>query len=225
MNLKDLNILIDFDSTIIQLETIEVLAEIALTDNKNKQTILKEIKDITSLAMIGEISFDIALNKRISLLNIDKTHIDRTIEHLKGKLTSSFVENINLINQNINNCFVISGGFKEIILPILKPYGFNKNNIFANTFLFNNKGIVDSVDRENPLSKDKGKIIVAKNFKGYNIVIGDGFTDYELKKYNNAILFILFTENIYRKKLSKKADFIARNFKEVFDYIKNVTKK
>ena len=36
-------------------------------------------------------------------------------------------------------------------------------------------------------------------------------------------IFILFIENIFRKELSKNADFIAKNFKETFNFIKNVT--
>ena len=34
-----------------------------------------------------------------------------------------------------------------------------------------------------------------------NVIIGDGYTDYEIKKFGNANKFILFTENIFRKEL------------------------
>ena len=218
--MKKINLIFDFDSTLIKLETIEILATFALKENPRKKEILKEINHITNLAMNGEMLFSKALKKRISLLSINQNHINQTILFLEKKLSDSFLNNINLFKKNIYNSFVISGGFTDIIIPILKNYGFNKNNIFANTFLFNENGDA-TIDETNNLSKDGGKQIVAKNISGYNIIIGDGYTDYELKKLGGAKKFILFTENIYRKELREKADFIANNFNEVFKYIDN----
>ena len=62
-------------------------------------------------------------------------------------------------------------------------------------------------------------LIHPKSNIGKNVIIGDGYTDYELKKFGNANKFILFTENIFRKELKDKADFIAKNFDEVFKYL------
>ena len=123
--MKNINLIFDFDSTLLKLETIEVLADFALKGNSQKEMILDEIKRTTSLAMSGKILFSVALKKRISLLNINKTHIKETIQFLEKKLSKSFHENIHLFKKNIDNCFVISGGFKDIIIPILNNYGFN----------------------------------------------------------------------------------------------------
>ena len=225
MSIKNTNIIFDFDSTVVQLETIEILADFALQNSKNKKEILNKIKELTSLAMSGKMPFDEALNKRISLLNINKSHIKDTTNLLSKKLSNSFIENIEFIQNHAENCFVISGGFKEIIFQVLEPYGFKEKNIFANSFIFNNDKIANAVDSKNPLSQNNGKNIIAKNIIGYNIIIGDGFTDYEIKKYKNAEIFILFTENIFRKELNEKADFIAENFYQAFNYIKHVRKK
>ena len=64
------------------------------------------------------------------------------------------------------------------------------------------------------------KVILQKKIKGYNIIIGDGYTDYELKKYNEAKYFIQFIENVNRKSLNKHADIIAKSFNEVINFIK-----
>ena len=45
-------------------------------------------------------------------------------------------------------------------------------------------------------------------------IIGDGYTDYEIKKENYADYFYLYTENIKRKSLIKKADFLLKSFDE-----------
>ena len=215
------NLIFDFDSTLLKMETIEVLAEITLHDNKNKNIILEEIKNITNLAMSGKMPFSKALKKRISLLDIQTIHIDKTINFLKNELSNSFYETIENFEMYSDNIFIVSGGFKEIIYPILKPYGFNEKNIFANTFLTSKKGAL-TIDETNALSKDKGKVSIVNNISGYNIIIGDGYTDYELKKFGGAKEFVLFVENIYRKELKDKANYIAKNFNDVFEYINNV---
>lgn len=214
------NLIFDFDSTLLKVETIEILAEITLRDNKNKNIILGEIKNITNLAMSGKMLFSKALKKRISLLDIQSRHIDETINFLKNELSNSFYETIEKFEMYSDNIFIVSGGFKEIICPILKPYGFNEKNIFANTFLTSKQGIL-TVDETNALSKNKGKVSIVDNISGYNIIIGDGYTDYELKKFGSAKEFVLFAENIYRKELKNKANYVAKNFNDVFEYINN----
>jgi D-3-phosphoglycerate dehydrogenase len=218
---KEINIILDFDSTIIELETIEVLAEFSLEKKINRKNIYKEIKDITNLAMSGKLSFSNALEKRVSLLNAHKSDVNKTIEFLKNKVSFSFKKNKSFFNEIKNNCYIVSGGFKEIIIPTIKEFNFFEKNIFANSFIYENEKII-SVNKDNPLAKDNGKNIIASKINGYNIIIGDGYTDYEVKKYNNANLFIQYIENVNRCELNKKADFICSNFSEVIKFIKNV---
>ena len=127
--MKNLKIIFDFDSTILKLETIEILADYALKNNKNKNSILEEVKKITNQAMEGKLDFSSALAKRIALLNITNENILQTTIFLKNHLTDSFKENFH--NFDKENCFIISGGFKEIILPLMLPFGFKKENIFV----------------------------------------------------------------------------------------------
>lgn len=65
-------LVIDFDSTIIEVETLEELAEEALRDNKNKEEILKQISKITNQGMEGKISFTDSLQKRLSLFDLNQ---------------------------------------------------------------------------------------------------------------------------------------------------------
>ena len=218
---QEINIILDFDSTIIQLETIEVLAEFSLGKDTNKDNIYNKIKNMTNLAMSGKLSFSEALSKRVSLIGAAKNDVDKTIRFLKEKISPSFKKNLSFFNERKENCFIISGGFKEIITPIIKELNFLEKNIFANSFIYNNQKII-SVDKNNPLAENNGKNLVAQNLKGYNIIIGDGYTDYEVKKHNNAKLFIQFIENINRVELNESADFICSDFSEIVEIIKNV---
>ena len=79
-----------------------------------------------------------------------------------------------------------------------------------------------NINTNNPLSKNRGKVLVSETIKGYNIAIGDGFTDFEIKKFNKAKKFIQYIETINRKNINNHADFIAKNFNEAISYINSL---
>ena len=176
---------------------------------------------MTNLAMSGKLSFNKALSDRISLLDLKETHIKETSEFLLNKISPSFDLNLEFIKENKSSCYIISGGFKDIIIPIVKKFGFIEKHIFANNFIYNKDGTI-KLDNANPLSKDNGKNLIAKNIKGFNIIIGDGYTDYEVKKNGNAMKFIQYIENINRKELNNKADLIAKNFQDIINFLNHV---
>ena len=221
LNKININLLIDFDSTFIILESLEIISLLSLKDDKNT---ISKIAKITDDAMNGEISFSKALNKRIKLLNANRAHLNQTIKILKNNISKSFIENIDFIKKNSSNIFIISGGFKELISPVVKKFDLKYENIYANNFLFDSKDNIIGIDPSNPLSKDQGKVTVANNISGENIIIGDGYTDYQIKKAGLAHHFIAYTESVSRPNVIKKGDIIAASFNEVIDFI-NILKK
>ena len=60
---------------------------------------------------------------------------------------------------------------------------------------------------------DKGKVEIVKNLNldGTIHIIGDGYTDYEIKKEGFADYFYLFVENIKRESLINNADFLVKS--------------
>ena len=219
---KNINLIIDFDSTFIKDESLEIISNFSVAHTNNNSKIVDQISSITNDAMNGKINFSDALIKRIGLLNANKSHIDSTIEYIKKNITSSIVENKIFFKENSKNCFIISGGFHEIIYPIIKPFGIPKKNIFANEFIYNKNDNIYSINDKNLLSKDQGKVEIVKNIKGFNIAIGDGYTDYEIKKYGCADLFIAYTEHVNRTKVSKLADYTSNSFTDIIEYINNL---
>tara|TARA_Y100000994_G_C15484419_1_gene356718 strand:- start:2 stop:649 length:648 start_codon:yes stop_codon:yes gene_type:complete len=214
-------LIIDFDSTFIKDETLDEIAK--LFENQNSEKIIKEIENITNQAMAGKIDFNVALKKRVSLLNFHKDEIQNIIETLKQRITKSFLKNKDKIISNKDRIFIISGGFKEIIIPIVKDYGIDENHVYANEFTFNSHGYINGINDSSLLSYNDGKIRAVNTLELKNgaYVIGDGSTDLELKKIKGITSFICFIENIDRKSVSNKADFIANNLDEVFKIIEN----
>ncbi len=213
---QDRHFIIDFDSTITRVEALDELAAISLKGNPEKERILKNVQAITRQGMEGSISFAKSLSHRVKLLKAGKSHIAALIRVLRKKLSRSFVQNKEFFRQYRNNIYIVSGGFKEYIVPVLEPYGILKDHIFANNFIFSEKGDIAGVDKKNRLAQKNGKAKLLKEIKlkGEIHILGDGYTDYEIKKSLPNAKFFAFTENVQRKSVIQKADFVVRSFDE-----------
>lgn len=206
----------DFDSTLTSVEALEELAAISLAHSPQKNNIIKQIEDITSLGIDGKISFTQSLAQRVDLLKANKKHLPELVKRLSKKVSPSIRRNKKFFLSNADNIYVVSAGFKEFIDPIVEKYGIKSNRVFANTFVFDKKGNITGFDKKNHLAKHNGKIAQMKalKLKGEVIAIGDGYSDY-LMKHGGASRFIAFTENIERASAIDNADQVAPNFDEV----------
>lgn len=220
MQVKDKFFIIDFDSTITQVEALDELASIALKDNPRKSEIVNEIKSITNLGMEGKIPIGESLARRIKLLRANKGHIGQLIKILQKKITPSFLRNRHFLQANADNIFIISNGFMEVIVPVVKRFGLSEKNVFANKFVFDENGGITGFDERSILSKENGKVEMLKslNLRGEIYVIGDGYTDYQLKESGLVAKFFAFTENVDRDIVTQKADHVVPTFDE-FLYI------
>ena len=209
--------IIDFDSTFTKVEAFDVLAEICLSDNPERESIQKQIAAITNQGMDGSLSLRESIDQRIKLLSPHKKHLGFLVEKLKGLVTDSFQRNKDFFNSNTDRVFIVSNGFREFIEPVVTEFGIKKENVLANEFRFDDQGKVIGFDTENPLSANNGKAEQIKklNLDGDIYVIGDGYTDYEIKHSGLANKFYAFTENIERERVVTKADHIAPSLDEV----------
>jgi D-3-phosphoglycerate dehydrogenase / 2-oxoglutarate reductase len=215
--------LIDFDSTFIKSEGLDELAATALQKNSNKKETLEKIKLLTQQGMDGKIPFGKSLKDRLNLLRANRTHVEKTAKLLKKNISSSILRNKSFFKTYADNIYIISGGFKELVLPVVKPFGIKENHVFANTFIFDKNDNIVGIDKKNPLSQNDGKVKLLRSLKlkGEITEIGDGYTDYKLKEAGLVDHFIAFTENIEREIVTKKADQVAASFDE-FLFINNL---
>ena len=210
--------IIDYDSTFIKVESLDELSKIS---NGDDEIINNKISEITNLGMEGKISFSDSLRKRIELIECNKEDIVKTVEILEKKVSDSFKNNISFLKNNAENILIVSSGFHELIEPIVIQYGIKKENIFANKFLYDNNKVI-GYDKKNPLCKSQGKVNILKELKlkGEVHVIGDGYTDYEIKKEGLANYFYLFIENIKRESVVKSADYLLKSLDQFIKIIK-----
>lgn len=215
--------IIDFDSTFTQVEALDELAKISLDGNPEKESIYLEIEKYTNLAMEGKISFRESLAGRVALLHANRNHLNQLIKHLKKKVSKSFDRNRDFFRQNAETAWIVSGGFKEFITPVVAPYGIQTENVYANTFVFDEEDNIVGYDEANPLSDEGGKVKLLKqlNIQGRIFGIGDGYSDFQLKESGMIEKFYAFTENIARKSVTEKADHVTPSFDE-FLYVNDL---
>lgn len=222
MKEKELYI-IDFDSTFTQVEALDELAKISLKDHPDRKKIYEQIEALTNASMEGKLSFAQSLAQRVKLLQANKTHLKQLIKELKKQVSTSFARNKAFFKSHQNAVYIVSGGFKEFIIPVVSPYHIKEENIYANTFEFDTDGNIIGYDVNNPLSEEAGKVKLLRklNFKGTLYGIGDGYSDYQLRESGLIKRFFAFTENIERASVLAKADHITPSFDE-FLYINNL---
>lgn len=210
--------IIDFDSTLATLESLDELARIALADQPDIDQIMARIEDITNQGMSGEIGYDESLNSRLGLFGTNQQQVKQLTELLRANISPSAIENIEWFRQNTDSIYVISGGFEDYIIPIAEQLGLSEDHVFANRFTYDESGNVTGYDQSRLLWKPLGKVrqVEALGFSDKQVImIGDGHTDFEVKANGAADEFWAFTETVSRPQATKDADRVINSFSEV----------
>ncbi len=208
---------IDFDSTFTRVEALDVLCEISLRGQPDAEESLQKIKDITDLGMEGKVSFRESLEQRLEILKAHRSHLPELIARLSEQVSESFQRNREFVKKYSDQIYILSNGFKDFIVPIVEHFGIQEDRVFANEFVYDKDGNITGFNKDNMLSENNGKPnkIKSLNLKGEVYVLGDGYTDYEIKKAGIAHKFYAFTENVRRQNVLDNADHEAPNLDEV----------
>lgn len=206
----------DFDSTLTQVEALDILAELTLDKREDREAVIREIQEITNLGIDGDISFTESLERRIRLLGAHRDDLEPLISELRKKISKSIAANKAFFREFASDIYVISCGFKEFIDPIVAEYNIPSERVYANTFEFDPNGRIIGFDKENVLSSHNGKIacLESLDLEGEVQVIGDGYSDYVMREAGIAHKFFAYTENVHREKAARHADHIAPNLDE-----------
>ena len=198
-------LLADMDSTIIKEESLDELAKLIGLE--------KEVSIITEKAMNGEIDFQEALVKRVSMLKNQPTEI---LNNLKNNININIgaKELIKTMNSNGAQTVLVSGGFTFLTeyLKTILDFSF----AHANTLQISKSknGIEVLTGRvELPILDKKAKLQILKQYtKKLNlnleetICVGDGANDIEM--IQNAGLGVSYNG---KDILDKTADLIFRH--------------
>lgn len=130
-------VLADMDSTMIEQECIDELADVAGVGD--------HVKDITARAMNGELDFEGALIERVALLKgLDASVIDKVlatrITYMPGGKTL-----LATMKANGAHCVLVSGGFTAFTAKVADDLGFDENR--ANILLIEEGKLTGDVAR------------------------------------------------------------------------------
>lgn len=217
-----LAVVIDFDSTVVQVEALDELAGFALEGAPDRELKLAQIKQLTHDAMNGKIGFGEALTRRLQLFSARPDQLAELIALLKSRVTPSFRDHIAEIRQRADSVYIVSGGFREYIVPVVADYGIAAEQVLGNTFICDAAGMVVGCDQTNPLSRDNGKVTVIRglDLPGRVMMVGDGYSDLQVAKDGAAEMFVAFVENARRSEVVAEADQVAENFGDVVKLLK-----
>ena len=206
----------DFDSTLVRIETLEVLADIALAGVPDAAAIRAEVEALTDQAMAGDLPFGEALRRRLALLPLTRTHVAELASRILDEGTPSVRRNLRFFRENAGRIVILSGGFREIIAPLAAHLHVPAERVLCNDLIYDADGRVVGVDEANPLSQAGGKPTVIRTLKlpGPVVMIGDGWTDAEVKLEGVADRFHAFTEIVRRDRVVAAADTEAPSMDE-----------
>ncbi|GAA4494573.1 hypothetical protein GCM10023172_04940 [Hymenobacter ginsengisoli] len=212
----------DFDSTFTQVEGLDELADIALAGQPDRAERVGQIKALTDRGMAGEIGFQESLAQRLALLGANRRHLAPLVAHLQTKVSASIRRNAEFFRRFADRIYVVSSGFREFIEPVVAEFGIGPSHVLANTFTFDAEGNITGCDPANVLSRDGGKIrqLVLLDLDGPVYVLGDGYTDYQIREAGLAHRFYAYTENVSRPSVVAHADEVLPTFDEFLYQLK-----
>jgi phosphoserine phosphatase len=169
-------VMLDMDSTLIEHEVINLLGQAAGKSS--------EIEAITDKAMAGDLDFKTALIERVSLLKgLDHNILSQVRDQIS--LTKGAKKLVDELHQQGHKVGVVSGGFIEVIEPILK-------SLEIDFYRANKLKIQDGVltgEIDGPLIDSHAKRMALEEFADQEqvrleqtVAIGDGANDLEMIK-------------------------------------------
>jgi len=210
----------DFDSTLVSVETLPELARLSLKSHPERTERLHEVERITELTATGGMSMAEGIALRIELLDAHRKHIDALVRVLKRAISPSVKRNKAFFKKYKNQIYVLSNGFRELLIPVVESLGISEAHVFANEFLFDAKDNIVGFDSRSPLIHQDGKARVLRQLQldGEIYVIGDGYSDVKMREAGLATRFYAFTESARREPVVKIADHVLPSLDE-FLYI------
>lgn len=167
-------VLMDVDSTLIQQEVIELLAA--------KAGVGPQVIEITAAAMRGEVDFAESLRARVALLKgLPASALDEVRSEIS--LTPGARTLIRTLQRLGHTVAVVTGGFIEVIEPLLKELGielYRANSLEILDGVLTGKTVGTVIDRAGKATALRDFASMAGVSMEQTIAIGDGANDLDM---------------------------------------------
>jgi phosphoserine phosphatase len=197
------NIVFDVDSTLTQIEGIDLLGELAGIGDK--------IKTLTQKAMSGEVALDWAFEERLRMICPQRSHVQQLAEAYINAITPGAAELIGQLLASGRNIFIVSGGYNPAVSSLGQFLHIPPTHVFANTLEFTAQGAFNQLNRSIQLWQPQGKKLIIdslrKRYPGRWAIIGDSVSDLEIARTTD--LFVCFAGVVARPKVIDQAQNIV----------------
>ena len=194
-----------------------------------------QVRALTNAAMDGGMDLDEALQKRLDIM---KPTIEKLVAYAKNspaeeRLVPGIKNLIKELQARNVEVFLISGGFRELILPVADLLGIPRSNIFANRFVYMSDDTlgpegyphirVRGFDPNEPTSREMGKPEAIRRIRAMNpyntvVMVGDGITDLEaVQETGGADLFVGYGGVVERSYVKENADWWVTHHDQLTD--------
>lgn len=198
-----LHYIFDFDSTLVSIESLDVLIGKALSDRTDKHAVLRRIAPITEKGMTGLLPFEESIRQRCAMSKIHTSHVTSLQQEIVSHTSPSIIAARDFFRTYAHDIFIVSGGFEELIFPVATWLGISHDHVFANRFVYDSEGFVQDIDWTRKTSRSGGKADVVRSLTlpGVIFVLGDGVTDCDIVRAGAADYFIVYTEHVRRESM------------------------
>lgn len=167
-------VVLDVDSTLIQGEVVEMIAEHA--------GCAAEVAEVTAAAMRGELDFTESLRQRVELLaGVPVSALAEVTEQVE--LTSGATTLMQTLQRLGYQIALVSGGFTQVVEPLAKSLGIT--NVAANVLQVAEGKLTGKLD--GPIVDRPGKATALRDFAAaadvplaQTVAIGDGANDLDM---------------------------------------------
>ncbi len=204
----------DFDSTLIQAESLDLLAE--------RKGCGETVRNMTAKSMNGEVPFEEVFERKVSFISPRRHEVEAIGEECSQMVVAGARETIGELQAQGREVYILSSTFWEIIAPTAELLGIAPERVLSNRFLFSPNGAYKGIDTclGIPLAAGKKRIlefVLSPEERMRAVMVGDSVCD--LKCRQAVGLFIGFGGVVVRERVRAESDMFIRQMSEIKSFV------
>ena len=177
----------DCDSTLSEIEGVDELTRDLAASAR------RELQELTQAAMEGRLPLAEVYEQRLGVLAPNRRKLEDIGHSYISHLVPDAAATVDALRSLGKHVGIVSGGLRQSVSALAEHLGIDDANVHAVTVIHDESGSYVDFDRESPLWKNQGKVLVLESLPENRrplLFMGDGITDLEVQ--GTADLFVGF---------------------------------
>lgn len=211
-------IIFDFDSTLVNCESLELILQNKLEDKPEAR---KQIHEITLKGLRGDIPFSESMARRLQIAAPNRDEVEAFGIKALDMITEGMHDLIDHLHSQGSEVWVVSGGLYESLLPVCQDLGIDPSRVLGVRLLWGGNGEFLGIDPKDALSRSKVKGVagISSKWSRPGVIVGDAMSDYRLYEQKVVEHFVLYTEHLECQEILRLGVESAKNAKELRERI------